>query len=307
MLDYRLLEALAAVISQGGFEKAAQTLYLTQSAVSRRIKQLEAVLGQPVLLRTTPPKPTAAGQRLLNHLQQVRQMEGSLGLAEPDSPLLVRLATNADSLATWLAHALVMPAPIQLRFDLIVEDQSVSLKRMQQGDVMACICDSPQPVNGGAVMPLGALRYRAVASPAFIQRYDLQPLTALALAQAPCLIFSADDLLQHRFLQDLAGITPTQLHICPFIRGLFKGGAGGPWFWPLTRTTNAALYRQWRTYRSSPWLSSWYATLLAPLAGRESAAKTAAFTGANLCAAIVGSASVEQTKSSRVCLTSVVV
>lgn len=227
MLDYRLLEALAAVISQGGFEKAAQTLYLTQSAVSRRIKQLEAVLGQPVLLRTTPPKPTAAGQRLLNHLQQVRQMEGSLGLAEPDSPLLVRLATNADSLATWLAHALVMPAPIQLRFDLIVEDQSVSLKRMQQGDVMACICDSPQPVNGGAVMPLGALRYRAVASPAFIQRYGLQPLTAPALAQAPCLIFSADDLLQHRFLQDLAGITPTQLHICPSSEGFLKAVLAG--------------------------------------------------------------------------------
>jgi LysR family transcriptional regulator (chromosome initiation inhibitor) len=227
MLDYRLLEALAAVIAQGGFDKAASTLYLTQSAVSRRIKQLEAVLGQPVLQRTTPPKPTAAGQRLLNHLQQVRQMEAALGVAELDGPLSVRLATNADSLATWLPHALVMPAPWQLRFDLVVEDQSVSLKRMKQGDVMACICDSPQPVNGGAVMPLGALRYRAVASPAFIARYDLQPLTASALSQAPCLVFSADDLLQHRFLQDVVGITPTQLHLCPSSEGFLKAVLAG--------------------------------------------------------------------------------
>lgn len=227
MLDYRLLQALAAVTAQGGFDKAATVLHLTQSAVSRRIKQLEAILGQPVLQRTTPPKPTAAGQRLLNHLQQVRQMESALGLTEPDSPLQVRLATNADSLATWLPQALVLPAPSQLRFDLVVEDQSVSLKRMKQGDVMACICDSPQPVNGGAVMPLGALRYRAVASPAFIRRYGLQPLTAEALAQAPCLVFSSDDALQHRFLHDIAGISPTQVHQCPSSEGFLKAVLAG--------------------------------------------------------------------------------
>jgi len=226
MLDYRLLQALAAVTAQGGFEKAAAQLHLTQSAVSRRIKQLEAVLGQPVLQRCTPPRPTLAGQRLLNHLQQVRQMEAALGLADQEVQLL-RLATNADSLATWLPQALVLADQPQLCFDLVVEDQSVSLKRMKQGDVMACICDSPQPLNGGAVMPLGALRYRAVASPDFIRRYQLQPLTAKALAQAPCLVFSADDALQHRFLQDIAGISPTQVHLCPSSEGFLKAVLAG--------------------------------------------------------------------------------
>ena len=226
MLDYRLLQALAAVTAQGGFEKAAAQLHLTQSAVSRRIKQLEAVLGQPVLQRCTPPRPTLAGQRLLNHLQQVRQMEAALGLADQEVQLL-RLATNADSLATWLPQALVLPDQPQLCFDLVVEDQSVSLKRMKQGDVMACICDSPQPLNGGAVMPLGALRYRAVASPDFIRRYQLQPLTAKALAQAPCLVFSADDALQHRFLQDIAGISPSHVHLCPSSEGFLKAVLAG--------------------------------------------------------------------------------
>ena len=226
MLDYRLLQALAAVTAQGGFEKAAVQLHLTQSAVSRRIKQLEAILGQPVLQRCTPPRPTLAGQRLLNHLQQVRQMEAALGLADQEVQLL-RLATNADSLATWLPQALVLPDQPQLCFDLVVEDQSVSLKRMKQGDVMACICDSPQPLNGGAVMPLGALRYRAVASPDFIRRYQLQPLTAKALAQAPCLVFSADDALQHRFLQDIVGISPSHVHLCPSSEGFLKAVLAG--------------------------------------------------------------------------------
>lgn len=40
LFDYKLLAALAAVVEQGGFERAAQALGLSQSAVSQRIKQL---------------------------------------------------------------------------------------------------------------------------------------------------------------------------------------------------------------------------------------------------------------------------
>mgnify|MGYP003411886132 FL=1 len=226
MLDYRLLQALAAVSAQGGFEKAANHLHLTQSAVSRRIKQLESILGQPVLERTVPPRPTTAGLLLLNHLQQVQQMEAALGLAEQEVQV-IRLATNADSLATWLPEALVLPDKPNIRFDLVVEDQSVSLKRMKQGDVMACICDSPVAINGGNVMPLGALRYRAVASPQFIERYHLSASDRAQLANAPCLIFSKDDLLQHKFLSEFAGITPEHVHICPSSEGFLKAVLAG--------------------------------------------------------------------------------
>lgn len=41
--DYRTLQALDAVIRERGFERAAQKLCITQSAVSQRIKQLENI------------------------------------------------------------------------------------------------------------------------------------------------------------------------------------------------------------------------------------------------------------------------
>ena len=47
MFDYKLLSALAAVVEQAGFERAAQVLGLSQSAISQRIKLLEARVGQP--------------------------------------------------------------------------------------------------------------------------------------------------------------------------------------------------------------------------------------------------------------------
>ncbi len=104
LLDYRTLQALDAVIRERGFERAAQKLCITQSAVSQRIKQLENMFGQPLLVRTVPPRPTEQGQKLLALLRQVELLEEEwLGDEQTGStPLLLSLAVNADSLATWL-------------------------------------------------------------------------------------------------------------------------------------------------------------------------------------------------------------
>lgn len=228
MIDYRLLTALSTVIETGGFERAAERLHLTQSAVSQRIRQLENRLGQPVLIRSTPPRATDLGRRLHNHLQQVRQLEHDLIGATEDAPILkVRLTVNADSMATWLPQALAgYPDISNMDFDLVVEDQEVGLKRMKQGEVMACICAENRPVNGGHVQPLGILRYRALASPGFIERYKLrQSLTNLT--EAPCLIFNQDDRLQHRFLQDHGLNEPGRRHQCPSSEGFAQMAQAG--------------------------------------------------------------------------------
>ena len=62
-MDYKWLEALDSVVNQRSFERAAEHLYISQSAVSQRIKQLEKWLAQPVLIRETPPRPTPAGKK----------------------------------------------------------------------------------------------------------------------------------------------------------------------------------------------------------------------------------------------------
>ena len=45
MLDYASLSAVAAVVREGSFERAARALNVTTSAVSQRIKHLEERLG----------------------------------------------------------------------------------------------------------------------------------------------------------------------------------------------------------------------------------------------------------------------
>ena len=71
MLDAKHLQALAAVITEQSFEKAARALFLTQSAVSQRIRQLEEQVGQMLVVRSVPVRPTPAGMAVLRHDRQL--------------------------------------------------------------------------------------------------------------------------------------------------------------------------------------------------------------------------------------------
>ena len=65
---------------------------------------------------------------------------------------------------------------------------------------MAAVTADPQPVQGCQVLPLGTLRYRALASPAFMERHFAQGVNATTLALAPMLVFNRKDALQARFV-----------------------------------------------------------------------------------------------------------
>lgn len=197
-LDYRLLQALDAVVQEQNFERAARALCLTQSAVSQRIKQLEQQMAQPLLIRATPLQPTAAGRQLLAHYRQVYQLEREL-LPQllpdaPQQPLTVSIAVNADSLATWFLPALaplLEQYPIEL--NLLVDDESRTLDRVREGQAFGAVSLQPQPLAGCCVDELGEMRYLLTASPAFVARHFPNGLTAAALAKAPAVAFDQRD------------------------------------------------------------------------------------------------------------------
>nr|WP_297399145.1 LysR family transcriptional regulator ArgP [uncultured Marinobacter sp.] len=231
MIDYKLLEALATVIESGGFERAGLALGISQSAVSQRIRTLEIRLGQPVLVRSPVLMATPAGQRLLNHVQQVQLLERDLAksipvLSEPSARL--RIALNADSLATWWAAAVGrFCAAEALLLDLVVEDQDIGLRRMREGDVAACLCSSPQPVAGARCVPVGTMTYLPLATPDYVQRYFGGGVTDISLQQAPAIVFGPNDQLQHRFLAQCGYHGTFPHHLCPSSEGFVKLALAG--------------------------------------------------------------------------------
>lgn len=213
--DPAQLATLAAVARTGSFERAAAVLGLTAPAVSQRIRALEEAAGCLLVRRSQPARPSPAGERLIRYFEAMSLLEAQvLGDLLPDRgawPRL-RIAVNADSLATWAVPAL---AEVEgFLFDLVIEDQDESLKLLRDGAVAGAISAQSAPVQGCDCVALGVLRYHATMSPAFAARWFAQGVTAEALAAAPMLRYSAKDQLQARWIAGHAGLAPP-FPLCP--------------------------------------------------------------------------------------------
>ncbi len=205
--DPNHLSALAAILRLGSFEAAALELRVTPSAISQRIKAFEERVGAALITRGTPCTGTPQGVRLAKHAEDVGLLEAQLArdlsLSPSQTPTRIRIAVTADSLATWFPHA--MAAQPDLLFDLVVDDQDHSADWLKRGAVSAAITASAAPVPGCDAYPLGALRYLATASPAFMAQWFADGVDNRSLARAPCMVFNAKDGLQRQWLQARIG------------------------------------------------------------------------------------------------------
>lgn len=223
MLDYPGLAALSEVIRRGSFEAAATALHVTPSAVSQRIKALEERMGAVLVQRGPPARATPAGLRLVQHLDQVRLLEQ--GLEVGGAPATLRIAVNADSLATWMLPAL---AAMPLLYDLVIDDQDHAQDWLRRGAVTAALTAQTGPAPGCDSIALGRLRYIASASPDFVARHFATGITAQTLAQAPALTFNAKDRLQLRWAQSQTGSAPAlQTHLIPSAHGFAEAARLG--------------------------------------------------------------------------------
>src|SRR6202042_2669236 len=78
MLDYASLSAVAVVVREGSFERAARALNVTPSAISQRVKQLEERLGGVLIVRSQPCTATEMGRLICRHVEQVGMLEHEL-------------------------------------------------------------------------------------------------------------------------------------------------------------------------------------------------------------------------------------
>lgn len=219
-LDYASLRAVSAVVQTGSFDKAARLLNVTPSAVSQRVKALEERLGTALVIRGSPCTATEKGAWLCRHMETVGMLESELfaqlpALVDPLLPearVTLHIATNADSLATWfLTAASVFARASPHLLNIAVDDQDHTAEWLQQGRVLAAVTSMETPVSGCRRTPLGALRYRATASPEFVARYFAAGMTPSAFVAAPALTFNQKDRLQSRWLRRTLGKAPT----CP--------------------------------------------------------------------------------------------
>jgi LysR family transcriptional regulator (chromosome initiation inhibitor) len=214
MLDSSLIAAVAAVVREGSFERAARLLHVTPSAVSQRIRLIEERLGTVLIVRGQPCLPTEAGARLCRHAEAVAMLEQDLqhelpGLAAHErgrdaQRATIRIAINADSLGTWFIAALAdFCRKESTLVDIALDDQDHTSQWLRRGHVLAAVTSLAKPVQGCRSRRLGVLRYCATATPAFAQRWFAAGVDATTLARAPSLRFDRNDRLQDQWVRRL--------------------------------------------------------------------------------------------------------
>jgi LysR family transcriptional regulator, chromosome initiation inhibitor len=160
------------------------------------------------VVRDQPCRATETGRRLCQHVDRVRlleqELQGTLPSLTPKGIARVALpiAVNADSLATWFAPAMAaFAADAPVLMEVAVDDQDHTTEWLRSGAVLAAVTGTSRPAAGCNSRPLGAMRYLAAASPAFVARHFAGGVGAGSLARAPSLVFNTKDELQARWVR----------------------------------------------------------------------------------------------------------
>lgn len=112
LLETRHLKLVHEIAEQGGVTRASKRLFLTQSAVSHQLLELERRLGTALFHRAGKRMvPTAAGQRVLSSarraLSELQQLEEDLRRIAQGQEAVIRLSTECYTCYHWLPALLV--------------------------------------------------------------------------------------------------------------------------------------------------------------------------------------------------------
>lgn len=141
-MDFKQLEAFAAVISLGSFSKAGERLFLTQPTISAHVRTLERELGVKLIIRTTKDvHPSEAGKRLYVYAQKILRLRDDAIAAMTSKPVL-QLKGTLEVAASTVPSQYILPEVITafrkeypgITFRILQCDSSMVAKRVSQGE-----------------------------------------------------------------------------------------------------------------------------------------------------------------------------
>ncbi|AOW11828.1 LysR family transcriptional regulator [Hydrogenophaga crassostreae] len=188
-LDLTTLRLFVAVCETRNIARAAAQANLVGSAVSKRLAQLEAQLGTPLLLRRRHGvEPTAAGESLLEHaramLVSAQRMERDMAAFAAGVRGQVRVLASASAMAEALvddvASFLQAPEHRNLRVDLEEHISTAVIQGVRNGIASLGVCWDASDLHGLQSLPYRRDRL-ALVVPA---DHPLAQVDRLAFAEA---------------------------------------------------------------------------------------------------------------------------
>lgn len=216
MIELRHLRTLVALKESGSLAAAAKKRFVTQSALSHQIKELETRINSAIFVRKSKPLSfTQEGTRLLNLaetiLPQVLATESDLkqGLTENSHSLKVGIACNSH--ARWLmplVDSFTLAHP-HTRIELVKRQIHDSLNALEAGELDLVLTSAPIPGQNLAYQHLFDYELKlamAVDHPLASKHYLLpQDLAGEPLLSYPTTLQQLD---LYKYFLEPAGIKP---------------------------------------------------------------------------------------------------
>lgn len=231
-MNLRFVEAFYWVATLKSVTRAAEKLFLTQSAMSSRIATLEEELGVLLLDRRDKQfRLTTAGARFLTYAQRLlelqREAKAEMGAGEALAVSL-RIGAIESVLHSWLIpwmEQLRIEHPA-LELELSVETTPILLEQMRRGTLDLAFAAQPAAADGVRSRALPSMGMVFVGSARLHRRrrYSLDDLAALDL-----LTFQRGS-LPHVALLDLfraARVEPRRVHTISSVSAMLQMAQGG--------------------------------------------------------------------------------
>lgn len=205
MFNNQELLTLIAVIDKGSFESAARSLFVTTGAISQRIKSLENKFGAPIIIRSSPPKLTKNGERIMLLARQISLLQKEVVdvlSAKKEGRASVPIAVNYDSLTSWFLKVITRSCmETDILLDIKTTSKSATQQLLKDGTVIAAVTPSPEIIPGCKAVSLGALEYLPVCSRQFYQEHFKKGVSKQSLLKVPAIYFSNEDYSGNSFLK----------------------------------------------------------------------------------------------------------
>jgi DNA-binding transcriptional LysR family regulator len=188
-LDIDILRTLVTAQQLGGFNRAAQRVGRSQSAVSQQIRRLEEQLGKPIFRKAGRGLvPTEAGEVILAYARRILDLNdeavaAARGIAVGGS---VRFGLQTDLTENWLPKALARAkkAHPEIQVEVSADRYAVLIERLDRGQLDLALLFGPtrrgdgQRITSLPMAWIGPRRQQLT-----LERGRLVPL---ALCSAPC-------------------------------------------------------------------------------------------------------------------------
>lgn len=220
-MEFRQLEYLVAVADTGGFSRAAQRCFVSQSAVSHQIAALEKELGTDLFDRAgRTVRLTESGEVLLPRARDLLRLRDEAADAVRPRPDRIRLAANMSFAREALgAIADVRGRHPDAEVDFLIKPFAQRIEAVTSGDADLALIRGRIDEPGLYMEPLW------VDHPliAFSERHPLATLgrapTAAELADYPLLLPPAhEQVLLHRLVGRVFAAEGVQVRLGPEIR-----------------------------------------------------------------------------------------